>query len=56
MNLLEGQRFNHQPAVFPGLLAEESGGILTNFFRNIRAQGRQAVLDRSELDRMENPN
>jgi tRNA(adenine34) deaminase len=36
MNLLEDQRFNHQPAVFPGLLAEECGAILTRFFRRIR--------------------
>ena len=36
MNLLEDTRFNHQPAVFPGLLAEECGAMLTGFFRDIR--------------------
>jgi tRNA(adenine34) deaminase len=36
MNLLEDPRFNHQPAVFPGLLAEDCGAILTRFFRRIR--------------------
>lgn len=36
MNLLEDTRFNHQPALFPGLLAEECGAILTRFFRAIR--------------------
>ena len=40
MNLLEDTRFNHQPAVFPGLLAEECGALLTNFFRRIRETGR----------------
>lgn len=38
MNLLEDPRFNHQPQVHSGLLAEECGGILTDFFRNIRAR------------------
>ena len=36
MNLLEDTRFNHNPTVHPGLLAEECGGILTGFFRGIR--------------------
>ena len=40
MNLLEDTRFNHQPLVFPGLLAEECSGLLTGFFRQIRAEGR----------------
>lgn len=40
MNLLADKRFNHQPAVFPGLLADECGALLTNFFRRIREQGR----------------
>jgi tRNA(adenine34) deaminase len=40
MNLLEDKRFNHQPAVFPGLLAEECGALLSNFFRRVRQEGR----------------
>ncbi len=40
MNLLEDPRFNHRPGVFPGEMAEECGALLTNFFRNIRANGR----------------
>ena len=39
MNLLEDPRFNHQPAVIPGLLAEQCGGMLSAFFRNIRENG-----------------
>jgi tRNA(adenine34) deaminase len=37
MNLLEDPRFNHAPAVFPGLMAEPCGAILSDFFRQIRA-------------------
>jgi tRNA(adenine34) deaminase len=37
MNLCEDPRFNHRPKVHGGLMAEECGGILTNFFRAIRA-------------------
>ncbi|HNR29827.1 MAG TPA: tRNA adenosine(34) deaminase TadA [Candidatus Hydrogenedentes bacterium] len=40
MNLLADGRFNHRPAVFPGILADECGGLLTTFFRDIRMQGR----------------
>ncbi len=40
MNLLADTRFNHCPAVFSGLLAEECGGILTSFFRGIRERAR----------------
>lgn len=40
MNLLADKRFNHQPAVTSGLLADECGALLTNFFRRIRAEGR----------------
>ncbi len=36
MNLLEDQRFNHQPTVVSGLLGEECGDMLTGFFREIR--------------------
>ncbi len=36
--LLADIRFNHNPTVTPGLLAEECGGLLTRFFRNIRSQ------------------
>lgn len=36
MNLLEDERFNHQPRVHSGLMAQECGGILSSFFRQIR--------------------
>lgn len=40
MNLLEDGRFNHQPAVHPGIMAAECGALLSNFFKRIRQEGR----------------
>lgn len=40
MNLLEDSRFNHQPKVIPGLMAEECGELLKTFFRQIRQDSR----------------
>ncbi|MFP4499549.1 MAG: tRNA adenosine(34) deaminase TadA [Candidatus Hydrogenedentota bacterium] len=40
MNLLADARFNHRPAVYPGILADECGALLSNFFRGIRELGR----------------
>ena len=36
LNLLSDVRFNHQPVLHPGLLADQCGGLLTDFFRAIR--------------------
>ncbi|HOF41164.1 MAG TPA: tRNA adenosine(34) deaminase TadA [Candidatus Hydrogenedentes bacterium] len=36
MNLLEDPRFNHNPRLYPGLLAEECGALLSGFFQRIR--------------------
>lgn len=36
LNLLEDERFNHQPTLHGGLMAEECGSMLTGFFRSIR--------------------
>ena len=36
MNLLGDTRFNHQPALVGGVLADECGAILSGFFREIR--------------------
>lgn len=41
MNLLADPRFNHQPEVHAGLLAEECGALLSDFFKQIR-QGRRS--------------
>lgn len=45
MNLLEDQRFNHQPTLFPGVLGEECGALLSGFFRDIRARNKQNGLN-----------
>lgn len=45
MNLLNDPRFNHRVALYPGLLAEECGSVLSAFFRNIREGRRQSMQD-----------
>lgn len=41
LNLLEDGRFNHQPALHPGLMADACGALLSSFFKRIRENGRQ---------------
>ena len=41
MNLLEDKRFNHQPFVTGGLLADECGGLLSGFFQAVRQRQKQ---------------
>ncbi|HET7580565.1 MAG TPA: tRNA adenosine(34) deaminase TadA [Bacillales bacterium] len=36
MNLLEEDRFNHRAEVVPGVLGEECGTMLSNFFKALR--------------------
>jgi tRNA(adenine34) deaminase len=36
VNLLENKQFNHNPEVFGGIMEEECGAILTDFFENKR--------------------
>ena len=38
MNLLQDDRFNHQSEVVSGVLKEETGELLTNFFRELRTK------------------
>lgn len=45
MNLLDDPRFNHRVQLYPGLLAEDCGAVLTAFFRNIREQRRRLMQD-----------
>ncbi len=40
MNLLEDNRFNHQPQLIKGILAEECGQQLTEFFRSLRRRNK----------------
>lgn len=41
MNLLKDERFNHQSEVVSGILAEECGRLLTDFFREIRERRKE---------------
>jgi tRNA(adenine34) deaminase len=36
MNILQDERFNHQSEVVTGVLEEECGALLSDFFRNLR--------------------
>ena len=51
MNVLEDPRFNHQPKVTSGVLADECGALLSAFFKRIRQAGRIPI--QRENDRLE---
>lgn len=42
MNLLQEERFNHQAEVVSGVLNEECGAMLSEFFRELRRKKRKA--------------
>ncbi|MED1579064.1 tRNA adenosine(34) deaminase TadA [Bacillus safensis] len=42
MNLLNDERFNHQSEVIGGVLENECGELLSQFFRNLRQRKKQA--------------
>ena len=42
MNLLGDERFNHQSEVIGGVLENECGELLSQFFRNLRQRKKQA--------------
>jgi tRNA(adenine34) deaminase len=42
MNLLQEERFNHQAEVVSGVLDEECGAMLSEFFRELRRKKRKA--------------
>lgn len=48
MNLLDDDRFNHRCEVVPGVLAEECGVILTQFFRNLRQKKKEQKRKKAE--------
>ncbi|WP_020063148.1 tRNA adenosine(34) deaminase TadA [Bacillus sp. 123MFChir2] len=48
MNLLTEDRFNHQSKVVAGVLEEECGSLLTNFFRELRKKRKK---EKKELDK-----
>lgn len=46
MNLLTDERFNHQCEVTEGVLKEECGELLSNFFRKLRQQKKEEKRSR----------
>jgi len=48
MDLLKDTRFNHQPEVVPGVLAEACGALLTDFFRRVRERKRAAKREAAD--------
>ena len=44
--LLNDSRFNHECEVTEGILAEECGQLLTNFFRSIREKKKRAKMEK----------
>ncbi len=45
MNLLEDERFNHQAYVEGGILEDECGRVLTDFFRKLRQRKKKLKKD-----------
>ncbi|MBU5261203.1 tRNA adenosine(34) deaminase TadA [Bacillus atrophaeus] len=48
MNLLQEERFNHQAEVVSGVLENECGQMLSDFFRNLREKKKAARKNLSE--------
>ena len=44
MTVLEDERLNHQCEVYPGILEEECGSLLTSFFRALREKKKAQKL------------
>jgi tRNA(adenine34) deaminase len=49
MNLLEDERFNHQSEVTRGVLEDECGGLLSQFFKEIRQRKKQVKQNLQKL-------
>ncbi|WP_366161699.1 tRNA adenosine(34) deaminase TadA [Bacillus infantis] len=49
MNLLQDERFNHQSEISAGVLEEECGSLLTDFFRALRERKKEEKRRRKQL-------
>ncbi|CAH0347749.1 tRNA adenosine(34) deaminase TadA [Bacillus sp. CECT 9360] len=49
MNLLQDERFNHQSEVTSGILAQECGSILTDFFKDLRERKKAEKAKRNRV-------
>ena len=47
-NLLDESKFNHQCEVISGVLEEECGQLLSDFFRELRQKNKQQRVDKQE--------
>lgn len=57
MNLLQDDRFNHKSDITSGVLEEECGLLLSDFFRGIREKKKQAKLaKKTQMDNQEGIN
>ncbi|MGJ7913791.1 tRNA adenosine(34) deaminase TadA [Neobacillus sp. LXY-1] len=57
MNLLQDPRFNHQCELETGVLGEECGALLSDFFRKIRARNKGAKkVSQNNLQKFTNNN
>lgn len=49
MNLLAEDRFNHQPQVIQGVLAQESSQMMRNFFKDLRQRNKARRRKEAEI-------
>lgn len=56
MNLLTDERFNHQSEVCAGVMEEECGAILTDFFRELRQRKKELKAQKKLNDQDETIN
>lgn len=49
MNLLQDERFNHQSEVVPGVLEQQCGQLLSQFFQGIRKRKKEEKKKRQRL-------
>lgn len=49
MNILQDERFNHQSDVKTGILEQECGGMLSEFFRNLRKRKKAEKKSKLEM-------
>lgn len=50
MNLLEDERFNHRSEVTAGVLGEECGLMLSEFFRSLRERKKREKKERKQME------
>ena len=49
MNLLQDERFNHQSEVVSGVLEQQCGQLLSDFFQGVRKRKKEEKRKRQQL-------